>query len=158
MWLDDYQRAAEQQYVAPEPTKVVLDRKFTDSVRGSVQGSLSRNIVDDSSNDGTSKILKKFKKKNFKHIIRKKERDLSRSCIDGFKKASSKNIIVMDGDLQHKPSDIKKFLNVFYKKRPDFVVGTRDLFKSKKHNLSFFRLFVKYCDFCHFLHPIVTPL
>ena len=98
-------------------------------------------IVDDSSNDGTSKILKKFKKKNFKHIIRKKERDLSRSCIDGFKKASSKNIIVMDGDLQHKPKDIKKFLNVFYTNRPDFVVGTRDLFKSKKHNLSFFRLF-----------------
>ena len=98
-------------------------------------------IVDDSSNDGTTKILKKFKKKNFKHIIRKKERDLSKSCIDGFKKASSKNIIVMDGDLQHKPSDIKKFLNVFYKNRPDFVVGTRDLFKNKKHNLSFLRLF-----------------
>ena len=39
MWLDDYQRAAEQKYVAPEPTKVVLDKKFTDSVRGSVQGS-----------------------------------------------------------------------------------------------------------------------
>ena len=33
-------------------------------------------IVDDNSNDGTSKVLKKFKKKNFKHIVRKKERDL----------------------------------------------------------------------------------
>ena len=98
-------------------------------------------IVDDSSNDGTSKILKKLKKKNLKHIIRKKERDLSKSCIDGFKKASSKNIIVMDGDLQHKPSDIKKFLNIFYKYEPDFVVGTRDLFKNKKHSLNFFRLF-----------------
>ena len=98
-------------------------------------------IVDDSSNDGTSKVLKKFKKKNFKHIIRKKERDLSRSCIDGFKKASSKNIIVMDGDLQHKPADIKKFLNIFYKHKPDFVVGSRDLFKNKKHNLNLLRLF-----------------
>ena len=98
-------------------------------------------IVDDSSNDGTSKILKKFKRKNFKHLVRKKERDLSKSCIAGFKKASSKNIIVMDGDLQHKPSDIKKILNIFYKNRPDFVVGTRDLFKNKKHNLNFFRLF-----------------
>ena len=98
-------------------------------------------IVDDNSNDETSTILKRFKEKNFKHIIRKKERDLSKSCIEGFKKASSKNIIVMDGDLQHKPSDIKKFLSIFYKKRPDFVIGTRDLFKNKKHNLNFLRLF-----------------
>ena len=98
-------------------------------------------IVDDNSNDETSTILKRFKEKNFKHIIRKKERDLSKSCIEGFKKASSKNIIVMDGDLQHKPSDIKKFLNIFFKNKPDFVVGTRDLFKNKKHNLSFLRLF-----------------
>ena len=98
-------------------------------------------IVDDSSNDGTSTTLKRFKKKNFKHIIRKKDRDLSKSCVEGFKKASSKNIIVMDGDLQHKPSDIKKFLNIFYKNRPDFVIGTRDLFKNKKHNLNFLRLF-----------------
>ena len=98
-------------------------------------------IVDDNSNDETSTILKRFKKKNFKHIIRKKERDLSKSCIEGFNKASSKNIIVMDGDLQHKPSDIKKFLSMFYKKKPDFVIGTRDLFKNKKHNLNFLRLF-----------------
>ena len=98
-------------------------------------------IVDDSSNDGTSKILKKIKKKNFIYIVRKKERDLSKSCIEGFKKASSKNIIVMDGDLQHKPADIKKFLNIFYKDNPDFVVGSRDLFKNKKHNLNLLRLY-----------------
>ena len=47
----------------------------------------------------------------------------------------------MDGDLQHKPSDIKKILNNFNKYNPDIVVGTRDLFKVKKHNLNFFRLF-----------------
>ena len=98
-------------------------------------------IVDDNSNDDTSEILKKIKMKNFQHIVRKKERDLSKSCIDGFKKARFNKIIVMDGDLQHKPSDIKKILNIFYKNRPDFVVGTRDLFKNKKHNLNFFRLF-----------------
>jgi len=98
-------------------------------------------IVDDSSNDGTSTTLKRFKKKNFKHIIRKKERDLSKSCIEGFKKASSKYIIVMDGDLQHKPSDIKKIFYAFFGGNPDFVIGTRDLFKKKKHNLNFLRLF-----------------
>ena len=95
-------------------------------------------IVDDNSNDDTSVILKKFKKKNFRHLVRKSERDLSQSCISGFKKAKYKNIIVMDGDLQHKPSDIKKILSNFYKYNPDIVVGTRDLFKVKKHNLNFF--------------------
>ena len=98
-------------------------------------------IVDDNSNDNTAKILKKFKKKNFRHIIRREERDLSKSCVLGFKKTRYKNIIVMDGDLQHKPSDIKKFLNIFNKESPDIIVGTRDLFKNKKHNLNIFRLF-----------------
>ena len=97
-------------------------------------------IVDDKSNDDTTKILKKFKKKNFLHLVRKKERDLSKSCIDGFKKAKYKDIVVMDGDLQHKPSDLKKILDIFYKYNTDVVVGTRDLFADKNHNLNFFRL------------------
>tara|TARA_B100000989_G_scaffold297289_2_gene282631 strand:+ start:498 stop:1199 length:702 start_codon:yes stop_codon:yes gene_type:complete len=98
-------------------------------------------VVDDNSTDMTSKILKKFKKKNFHHIIRKNKRDLSKSCILGFKKSKYDNIIVMDGDLQHKPSDIKKILHIFFKISPDIIVGTRDLFENKKHNLNIFRLF-----------------
>ena len=98
-------------------------------------------IVDDNSNDDTSRVLKKFNKKNLNYIIRKSERDLSKSCILGFRKARYKNIIVMDGDLQHKPSDIKKFLHVFHKNNPDIIVGTRDLFENKKHNLNILRLF-----------------
>ena len=98
-------------------------------------------VVDDNSSDETAKILKKFKQKNFHHLIRKSNRDLSKSCILGFEKARHKNIVVMDGDLQHKPSDIKKILQIFFKYNPDIVVGTRDLFKVKKHNLNFFRLF-----------------
>ena len=97
-------------------------------------------IVDDNSNDETLRALKKFRRKNFHHLIRKTERDLSKSCILGFKKARYKNIIVMDGDLQHKPSDLKKILYVYFKYNPDIVVGTRDLFKIKKHNLNFLRL------------------
>ena len=97
-------------------------------------------VVDDNSNDETLRTLKKFRKKNFHHLIRKTERDLSKSCILGFKKARYKNIIVMDGDLQHKPSDLKKILNIFYKYNTDVVVGTRDLFADKEHNLNFLRL------------------
>ena len=98
-------------------------------------------VVDDNSTDMTSKILKKFKKNNFHHFIRKGERDLSKSCILGFKRSKYKNIIVMDGDLQHKPSDIKKILYINNKINPDIIVGTRDLFKNKKHNLNIFRLY-----------------
>ena len=97
-------------------------------------------VVDDNSNDETLRTLKKFRKKNFHHLIRKTERDLSKSCILGFKKARYKNIIVMDGDLQHKPSDLKRILYVYFKYNPDIAVGTRDLFKIKKHNLNFLRL------------------
>ena len=98
-------------------------------------------IVDDNSKDDTKKILNKFKKKNFRHVIRKADRDLSKSCLLGFQKAKYENIIVMDGDLQHKPSDIKKILHTFFKKKPDFVVGSRELFRKKNHNLNIFRLF-----------------
>ena len=98
-------------------------------------------IVDDNSTDTTSKILKKFKKNNFRHIIRKEKRDLSKSCILGFQRSKYNNLIVMDGDLQHKPSDIKKFLLVSRKSNPDIIVGTRDLFKSNKHNLNIIRLY-----------------
>lgn len=46
----------------------------------------------------------------------------------------------MDGDLQHKPSDIKKFLTISKKENPDIIIGSRNLFKRKKHNLGFLRL------------------
>jgi len=97
-------------------------------------------IVDDNSSDGTSKILNKTKKKNFRYFIRKKNRDLSRSCVLGFNKAKYKNILVMDGDLQHQPKDIKKLLKIFQLKKAHIVIGSRELFTRKKHNLSFMRL------------------
>ena len=49
-------------------------------------------------------------------------------------------VAVMDGDLQHRPKDILKLLKVFKRKEADFVIGTRNLFKKKKHNLSILRL------------------
>ena len=43
-------------------------------------------IVDDDSTDGTSFIIEKLKKKNLKYFIRKKRRDLTKSCLLGFEK------------------------------------------------------------------------
>ena len=97
-------------------------------------------IIDDNSSDGTFEVLNKIKKKNFRFFIRKKKRDLSRSCVLGFNKSKYKNILVMDGDLQHQPKDIKKLLKVFQLKKAHIVIGSRELFTRKKHNLSFMRL------------------
>ena len=97
-------------------------------------------IIDDNSSDGTFEVLNKIKKKNFRFFIRKEKRDLSRSCVLGFNKSKYKNILVMDGDLQHQPKDIKKLLKVFQLKKAHIVIGSRELFTRKKHNLSFMRL------------------
>ena len=35
----------------------------------------------------------------------------------------------MDGDLQHKPSDIKKEIRIFDKDNPDVIVGSEIYFK-----------------------------
>ena len=37
----------------------------------------------------------------------------------------------MDGDLQHRPIDIIKLVITYKKKKADFVIGTRNLFKKK---------------------------
>ncbi len=97
-------------------------------------------IVDDDSSDGTPKVIKKIKRKSMRYFVRKSNKDLTKSCVLGFKKARYKNILVMDGDLQHRPKDILKLLKVFKRKEADFVIGTRNLFKKKKHNLSILRL------------------
>ena len=95
-------------------------------------------IVDDNSSDETCNVLKKFKKNNFRHIIRKGGKDLSQSCVLGFKNSKYDKIIVMDGDLQHNPNDIKKFLISYDNNKVDIIVGSRDLFKNKKHIVSSF--------------------
>ncbi len=98
-------------------------------------------FIDDNSNDNTLEILKKItkKKKFIKYFIRKKNPDLSQSCILGFNKAAYKNIIVMDGDFQHDPKYLKKMTEVYEKNDLDFVVGARDFRKFPIPGLSFLR-------------------
>ena len=74
-------------------------------------------IVDDDSTDGTKYIMKKLKKKNMRYYIRNKNRDLTKSCVFGFERSKYENILVMDGDLQHRPIDILKLLKVYEKKK-----------------------------------------
>lgn len=100
-------------------------------------------FVDDNSVDASKIILKKLKKKYkfFNPIFRIKKRDLTKSCFDGIQKAKYKNILIMDGDLQHNPKYIKIMLKIFYQKKLDIVVGARKLLYGKNRGLSEIRRF-----------------
>jgi dolichol-phosphate mannosyltransferase len=96
-------------------------------------------FVDDNSTDNTHQILKKIKKNNIFFYIRKKEPDLSKSCMLGFDKARYDNVIVMDGDLQHNPKYIPKMIDLFFSKDLDFLICCRNFSKLlKKKNKTFF--------------------
>ena len=97
-------------------------------------------FIDDNSNDGTEEILKKLNEgnRNIKYIIRKERKiDLSKSCILGFDNSMFDNILVMDGDLQHNPSNINKLIEVYVAENADIVVGSRSLFNKKNEGLGF---------------------
>ncbi len=96
-------------------------------------------LIDDNSHDNIKNVVTRLKKKYsyLKLFIRKnKKKDLSKSCIEGFNKTKYKNILVMDGDLQHPPQYIEKMYSVFINQKCDFVIGSRDLLKRKNYGLS----------------------
>ncbi len=100
-------------------------------------------FVDDNSNDGTEEILSRLSKNNnkIKCIIRKEKiKDLSKSCILGFEKSLYKNILVMDGDLQHDTNDINKLIQSFNNDKADIIVGSRNLFNKRNEGLDIVRL------------------
>ena len=95
--------------------------------------------VDDDSEDNSFSILKEINKsdKKVKYIIRKKKpRDLSKSCILGFEKSKYKNILVMDGDLQHDPKYISKLIKKYNSTSSDIIVGCRNFYSKKNTGLN----------------------
>lgn len=68
-------------------------------------------IVDDNSPDGTSKIAEDLGKKYpVKVIIRKQDRGLAKSVVDGIRQTTGSIIGVMDADLSHPPEIIPKLI------------------------------------------------
>ena len=100
-------------------------------------------FVDDSSTDGSIKLLIKLKKKFnfFRPILRKKKKDLSQSCFDGINKSKFENILIMDGDLQHNPKYIKKMMKLINNNPLDVVVGARKLSAGRNKGLTETRRF-----------------
>lgn len=96
-------------------------------------------FVDDNSLDGTFDLIKKIKNKKITFYIRKKKPDLTQACLLGIRKAKYNYIVIMDGDLQHHPKYISKFIDEIKNKKIDVIVGVRDF--AKRNQLSSVRYF-----------------
>jgi len=89
-------------------------------------------VVDDSSPDGTSKIVSTLQQQfpNLFLEIRKEKNGLGAAYIHGFKWALKKNydyIIEMDADFSHNPKDLIHLYNACAFDGADFSIGSRYL-------------------------------
>ena len=89
-------------------------------------------LIDDACPENSGLIAKSLNLKKVEVIFSKKNLGVGGATILGFKKALRKNydiIFKIDGDGQHNPADINKFLKIFENKNYNFCKGTR--FKNK---------------------------
>jgi dolichol-phosphate mannosyltransferase len=88
-------------------------------------------VVDDSSPDGTSKIVKKVQEEFPERLfleIRKEKNGLGAAYIHGFKWALKRKydyIIEMDADFSHNPKDLIRLYNACEKDGADLSIGSR---------------------------------
>ena len=121
--------------------------KLSDLIKKKLSNKFKYEIifVDDNSQDESKTILKELSKKNknIKFIIRiNKQRDLTKSCLTGIKNTKYKYVLIMDGDLQHNPSDIPKLIKLLHKEKLDVVIGSRNFLKVyEKKSLNFLRYY-----------------
>jgi glycosyltransferase involved in cell wall biosynthesis len=81
-------------------------------------------VVNDGSKDGTFKEASKFDIAVIQHMINLgKGKAIKSGCQYAMNQGATK-IVLMDSDLQHKPSDIKRFIKKL--ERYDFIIGMRD--------------------------------
>jgi dolichol-phosphate mannosyltransferase len=96
-------------------------------------------FIDDNSTDNSKVIIKNHISQNLRYYLRKKNKDLTLSCFLGIKKSKYENIIIMDSDLQHHPKYLPQMVNLYFKKKLDFVVAVRNF--NKDLELGFIRRF-----------------
>ena len=100
-------------------------------------------IVDDSREDGIKKILKIHNLSKIIYFHRKNKKGRGSAVIFALKKLFRKNIkqifIEMDADFSHRPSELKKNINLFKKNNSDLLIASRYLHNSKILNWSLSR-------------------
>ncbi len=96
-------------------------------------------IVDDASNDGTTHLLKKLKKKYKidKILYNLKNMGKGYSIRRAQKYVSQKFAIIQDADLEYDPKDYQKILDVLNKAKFKVVYGSRVLNKNRYKNNNF---------------------
>jgi len=100
-------------------------------------------LVDDDSPDGTAKKAKSLiKKYPLRVIVRKKDRDLSKAVVTGFKAAKGNILGVIDADLAHPPETIPIMVDIINKNAADLVIGSRQIEGGKIENWPMNRRFV----------------
>lgn len=84
-------------------------------------------VVDDQSPDDTVSVAEALARSYPIRLIQPggRERDLSRSVVDGFREASGEYIVVMDADLSHPVDKIPEFLDVLQGGEGRLVLGSR---------------------------------
>ena len=103
-------------------------------------------IIDDDSPDETSKIIKKYQSnyKNLFLIKRSGKLGLDTAHKEGYKFAlenNYKNLITLDADLSHDPSQIPSFIKILHNNA--FVIGSRYI-NGGKNEMKFSRLILSY--------------
>ena len=89
-------------------------------------------IVDDGSNDGSSKILKKIgHQENIRSILLSKNYGQTTAIQAGFDNAVGEYFVTLDSDLQNDPKDIPTLIRKLINEELDLVVGWR---KDRKDN------------------------
>ena len=100
-------------------------------------------IVDDCCPEKTGSYLIKKKFKNLIILRNKKNLGVGGATLRGFKKAINMNydlVFKIDGDNQHEPSDLKRFIKFMQKPKVNFCKGTRFKIESEKKKIPFVRL------------------
>ena len=88
-------------------------------------------VVDDDSIDGTGDLVRStFSNEHDKNILcikRSWDRGLSSAVVVGVALSSKEYLCVMDGDGQHRPSDLGEMIKLISAKDLDLVIGSRFL-------------------------------
>ncbi len=94
-------------------------------------------VVDDGSNDKTSKLLEDNKDLYDKIFVNSSNKGKGYSVKKGLEHASGTHIIFQDADMEYDPKDFKKFEKIFKEFDADGIIGSRIIYSeySRSHNI-----------------------
>ena len=98
-------------------------------------------IIDDSSTDGSTEIIRKFETtySYVKAIYKTINKGKGDSQKIAKKYVTGDYVIIQDADLEYDPNDINSLLKIAIKDQKDFVIGYRQMKTTIKHPYFYFR-------------------